>query len=98
MSNVMFTTVDLDFRFDVYFCFRKEKTPRPRESIDRGSSRDRNSGSGQNRLEAFVRAIDQINQTATWSNGLDVVVVGLPLLFLGMEVWREQQSRFTPST
>ena len=27
-----------------------------------------------------------------------VVVVGLPLLFLGMEVWREQQSRFTPST
>ena len=26
------------------------------------------------------------------------VVVGLPILFLGMEVWREQQSRFTPST
>ena len=27
-----------------------------------------------------------------------VVVVGLPLLFLGMEVRHEQQSRFTPST
>ena len=28
----------------------------------------------------------------------NVVVVDLPLLFLGMEAWREQQSRFTPST
>ena len=27
-----------------------------------------------------------------------VVVVGLPLLFLWIEVWREQQSRFMPST
>ena len=27
-----------------------------------------------------------------------IVVVGLPLLFLGLEVWREQQYRFTPST
>ena len=26
------------------------------------------------------------------------VVVGLPLFFLEVEVWREQQSRFTPST
>ena len=27
-----------------------------------------------------------------------VVVVGLPLLFLGMEVWHKQLSRFMPST
>ena len=31
-------------------------------------------------------------------NAKVVVVVGLPLLFLWMEVWRKQQSRFTPST
>ena len=29
---------------------------------------------------------------------LIVVVVGLPLLFLGMEVWCKQQYRFVPST
>ena len=29
--------------------------------------------------------------------GFTLRLVGLPLLFLGMEVWREQQSRFTPS-
>ena len=58
--------------------------------------------------EIGVRRASSKQKDKKWSRGGQKVagdraaglfgwLVGLPLLFLGMEVWREHQSRFTPS-